>query len=214
MQPRSQHSGPRSSADHALFFERRKPPSIPRISHLGYRVPAPFKGSAHPPGSSDAANLARRGNKAWTRAIGTRWQVQISCPSAGPDCLFCHFFNSIHTTPPLGGAPCEELPRIANGRVQRVTLKHSLKKSRNHPVTSAFRGNGLFKRRLVRYSGAGTGGDRRHSIRTMDEGLNPRSAALPLRARAALALFRLRISRVSSRGLPPLPKPSIRTLRV
>jgi hypothetical protein len=54
----------------------------------------------------------------------------------------------------------------------------------------------------------------RYSTRLMRWGLKPRSAALPLRARAARALFRLRISRVSSRSLPPRPMPSIFTLRV
>jgi hypothetical protein len=40
-----------------------------------------------------------------------------------------------------------------------------------------------------------------------EHGLKPRSAALPLRPRAARALLRLRISSVSSRGLPPRPMP-------
>ena len=42
-----------------------------------------------------------------------------------------------------------------------------------------------------------------HSTRIMVAGLKPRSAALPLRARAARALLRERISSVSSRALPP-----------
>ena len=53
-----------------------------------------------------------------------------------------------------------------------------------------------------------------HSIRPMRCGLNPQSAALPLRPRAAAALLRLRISSVSSRGLPPRPVPCTRMLRV
>ena len=53
-----------------------------------------------------------------------------------------------------------------------------------------------------------------YSTRTIPVGLKPRSAALPLRARGARALLRMRISRVSSRSLPPRPMPSIRTLRV
>ena len=48
---------------------------------------------------------------------------------------------------------------------------------------------------------------RPHSTRTIPCGLNPKSAALPLRPRTARALLRLRISRVSSRALPPRPKP-------
>ena len=53
-----------------------------------------------------------------------------------------------------------------------------------------------------------------HSTRKMRFGLNPKSAAFPFRARAPRALFRLRISSVSSRSLPPRPIPSIFTLRV
>ena len=53
-----------------------------------------------------------------------------------------------------------------------------------------------------------------YSTRTIPVGLKPRSAVLPLRARGARALLRMRISRVSSRSLPPRPMPSIRTLRV
>ena len=53
-----------------------------------------------------------------------------------------------------------------------------------------------------------------YSTRITEAGLKPKSAALPLRALEALALFRLRISSVSSRALPPRPMPSIRTLRV
>ena len=53
-----------------------------------------------------------------------------------------------------------------------------------------------------------------HSTRVIVLGLKPRSASLPLRARAARALLRLRISRVSSRTLPPRPMPSMRTLRL
>ena len=52
-----------------------------------------------------------------------------------------------------------------------------------------------------------------HSKRQMEWGLKPRSAALPLRARAERALLRLRISSVSLRTLPPRPIPSMRTLR-
>ena len=53
-----------------------------------------------------------------------------------------------------------------------------------------------------------------YSTRVTAWGLKPRSAALPLRPRAARALFRLRISSVSSRCLPPRPMPSRRMLRV
>ncbi len=53
-----------------------------------------------------------------------------------------------------------------------------------------------------------------HSARVTVPGLNPKSAALPLRPRGARALFRLRISSVSSRSLPPRPRPAMRTLRV
>lgn len=53
-----------------------------------------------------------------------------------------------------------------------------------------------------------------HSTRVIRFGLKPKSAALPLRPRAARALLRLRISRVSSRSLPPRPIPSMRMLRV
>ena len=53
-----------------------------------------------------------------------------------------------------------------------------------------------------------------HSTRVTRFGLKPRSATLPFLARAVLALFRLRISSVSSRSLPPRPMPSILTLRV
>jgi hypothetical protein len=53
-----------------------------------------------------------------------------------------------------------------------------------------------------------------HSTRITSVGLKPKSAALPLRARAALALLRLRISRVSSRSLPPRPTPLMLMLRV
>jgi len=54
----------------------------------------------------------------------------------------------------------------------------------------------------------------RYSTRTTALGLKPKSATLPFLARAALALFKLRISSVSSRTLPPRPMPSMRTLRV
>ncbi len=53
-----------------------------------------------------------------------------------------------------------------------------------------------------------------YSTRPIVSGLKPRSAALPLRARAPRALLRERISRVSSRALPPRPVPAMRTLRV
>ena len=53
-----------------------------------------------------------------------------------------------------------------------------------------------------------------YSTRAIPVGLKPRSAVLPLRARGARALLRMRISRVSSRSLPLRPMPSIRTLRV
>ena len=53
-----------------------------------------------------------------------------------------------------------------------------------------------------------------HSTRTMVWGLKPKLASRPLRARAVRALFRLRISSVSSRALPPRPVPLMRTLRV
>ena len=76
-------------------------------------------------------------------------------------------------------------------RIHRPALDHHRNPARSLPVLSA-----------------------PYSTRVIDTGLKPRSASLPLRALAARALLRLRISSVSSRALPPRPMPSMRTLRV